>query len=230
MGASPFRCQDHLCLGRVSLHPDSPPLDLAARIVDIQKVLPAEYVITGVPPQLRSSAIGHWLAKAQPWAAGRPALALANLAGAAMWSAAGSPPPAPAAGHPGLGPEERWHRRLEENPEKVIQEYEDCMIEAAENRIREEMARETQKRIEDAREKIQEEVRQIWVRRRQSEEEQSDAYLEHTRIGLNNLEKMGETELSEWLRTLPMRVASVVKRSANAKKPRLKSPRNQEEE
>lgn len=252
--------------------------------------------------------------------------------------------------------EERWHRRLEENPEEVIQEYEDCMIEAAENRIREEMARETQKRIEDAREKIQEEVRQIWVRRRQSEEEQrqlelmrqlpplpsspssgpasplaepaaaeqgtqtagpgpsgqsalqmaappappqaqdeagpSDqppaavagpsglvgqrpapasrsarrraakaskekpnpvreavltaprglrasalireasprtrSYLEHTRIGLNNLEKMDETELSEWLRTLPMRVASAVKRSANAKKPRLKSPRNEE--
>ena len=61
---SPFRCQDYLCLGSVTMDARCTPVDLAARIVDIHKVLPTVHTITGVPPQLRPSVLHRWLADA----------------------------------------------------------------------------------------------------------------------------------------------------------------------
>ena len=61
---SPLRCQDYLCLGLVALGPNSEPANVGARIVDIHRVLPTVYTISGVPPQVRTSALSHWLADA----------------------------------------------------------------------------------------------------------------------------------------------------------------------
>ncbi|PNH04130.1 hypothetical protein TSOC_009743 [Tetrabaena socialis] len=59
----PARCRDILCLGPVALAPGSAPVDVGARLVEIQKVQPTKQVLVGVPPTLNPKGIPAFLCR-----------------------------------------------------------------------------------------------------------------------------------------------------------------------
>ncbi|PNH00562.1 hypothetical protein TSOC_013609 [Tetrabaena socialis] len=59
----PARCRDILCLGPVALAPGSAPVDVGARLVEIQKVQPTKQVLVGVPPTLNPKGISAFLSR-----------------------------------------------------------------------------------------------------------------------------------------------------------------------